>query len=127
MSSFPSFPALDLSKFDLSKFDLSKFDLSKIDLSKIDLPELPGVDADRVRETLRDAAYITIGFGVLGVQQAQVRRRELVSFLSERLGASRTQVEEFVDSLELGQYASQLQTAVETLRKQVVGLVRQAA
>jgi hypothetical protein len=122
MTSIPSFPSIDL-----SKLDLSKLDLSKLDLSKLELPELPGIDADRVVEALRDAAYITIGFGVLGVQQAQVRRRELVSFLSERLGASRTQVEQLVDSLELGQYASQLQTVVESLRKQVVGLVRQAA
>jgi hypothetical protein len=30
-----------------------------------------------MRKTLTDTAYVTIGLGVLGVQQAQVRRREL--------------------------------------------------
>lgn len=36
---------------------------------------LPSVDT--VAATARDAAYVAIGFGVLGFQQAQVRRREL--------------------------------------------------
>jgi hypothetical protein len=30
-----------------------------------------------VRKTLTDAGYIAIGLGVMGFQQAQVRRREL--------------------------------------------------
>ena len=30
-----------------------------------------------IRKTLTDAGYVTIGLGVLGYQQAQVRRREL--------------------------------------------------
>ncbi len=42
-----------------------------IDIAKIDL-----------RKTLTDAGYVTIGLGVLGYQQAQVRRREL----QQRLG-----------------------------------------
>jgi hypothetical protein len=35
-----------------------------------------------IRKTLTDAGYVTVGLGVLGFQQAQVRRREL----QERLG-----------------------------------------
>jgi hypothetical protein len=79
------------------KIDFTKLDLTKLDLTKLDLP---GVDADQVVAALRDAAYITVGFGVLTVQQAQVRRRELVSFLSERFETSKSQVETFVDALE---------------------------
>lgn len=32
---------------------------------------------DRPPPTLRDAAYVAVGFAVLAVQRAQVRRREL--------------------------------------------------
>lgn len=35
-----------------------------------------------IRKTLTDAGYVTVGLGVLGFQQAQVRRREL----QKRLG-----------------------------------------
>jgi hypothetical protein len=35
-----------------------------------------------IRKTLTDAGYVTVGLGVLGFQQAQVRRREL----QQRLG-----------------------------------------
>ena len=37
-----------------------------------------------IRKTLTDAGYVTVGLGVLGYQQAQVRRRELQS----RLGST---------------------------------------
>jgi hypothetical protein len=73
------FPAVDLTKLDLSKIDLPKFDLPKIDLPNVDLPN---VATDKVVAAARDAAYVTIGFGVLAFQQAQVRRRELESQLS---------------------------------------------
>ena len=36
--------------------------------------------------SLRDAAYVAVGFGVLGVNRAQVRRRELNRELGNRLG-----------------------------------------
>ena len=35
-----------------------------------------------IRKTLTDAGYVAVGLGVLGYQQAQVRRREL----QQRLG-----------------------------------------
>ena len=37
-----------------------------------------------IRKTLTDAGYVTVGLGVLGYQQAQVRRREIQS----RLGST---------------------------------------
>jgi hypothetical protein len=39
-----------------------------------------------LRKTLTDTAYVTIGIGVLGVQQAQVRRRELQQRLTDSGG-----------------------------------------
>jgi hypothetical protein len=124
MASIPTFPSIDLSKLDLSKLDLSKLDLSKLDLSKF---EIAGVDTDKVLGVLRDAAYVVIGFGVLTVQQVQVRRRELVNNVSDQavvkqLGLGKEQVEELVKGLEsrLGQLderldrlESKLDTAVE--------------
>lgn len=80
----PALPAFDLSRFDLSKVKLPSVDLPKPNLSAIPTPrlplpnvELPG--ADRVAGFARDAGYIGVGLVVLGVQQAQVRRRDLVS------------------------------------------------
>lgn len=119
MASIPTFPSIDFSKLDLSKLDLTKLDLSKF--------EIAGVDTDKVLGVLRDAAYVVIGFGVLTVQQVQVRRRELVNNMSDQavvkqLGLGKEQVEELVKGLEsrLGQLderldrlESKLDTAVE--------------
>ena len=56
-------------------------------------------DADRTAKDLaklaQDAAYVAIGFGVLGLQKAQVRRRELekqLSTLEGPLGDARKEV-----------------------------------
>lgn len=93
-----SFPSIDFSKLDLSKFDLDSFNV-----------KFPNAQAEqlaaKVAGIARDAAYVVIGFGVLTVQQAQVRRRELVDTLTDnatvqKLGVTRAQVEDFVTSLE---------------------------
>jgi hypothetical protein len=136
MASIPTFPSVDFSKLDLSKLDFSKLDFSKLDLSKLDLSkldlsklEIAGIDTDKVLGVLRDAAYVVIGFGVLTVQQVQVRRRDLVGSISEQavvkqLGLGKEQVEELVKSLEtrmsqlderLDQIEGKLDTAVEQL------------
>ena len=39
-----------------------------------------------LRKTLTDTAYVTVGLGVLGFQQAQVRRRELQQRLADSGG-----------------------------------------
>jgi hypothetical protein len=136
MASIPTFPSIDFSKLDLSKLDLSKLDLSKLDFSKLDLSkldlsklEVAGIDTDKVLGVVRDAAYVVIGFGVLTVQQVQVRRRDLVGTISDQavvkqLGLGKEQVEELVKGLEarlsslderLDQIEAKLDTAVESL------------
>ena len=106
-----SFPALDLSKLDFSKLDFSKLDFSNVDLSRFDISKMsfPNAQAEelatKVACILRDAAYVVIGFGVLTIQQVQVRRRELVDTLTDnpavtQLGVTRTQVEDLVANLE---------------------------
>jgi hypothetical protein len=43
-----------------------------------------------VNKTLKDAAYIALGFGVLGFQKAQVRRREMAKLVDELVKRART-------------------------------------
>jgi hypothetical protein len=106
-------PRIDL---DPTKLDLTKLDLSKLDLSKLDLGALPDVDVERLTGLLRDLAYVAIGFGVLTVQQAQVRRRELTQRLRtnavvQQLGASPAQIDELISAVEarIGQLDERLQ------------------
>lgn len=44
-----------------------------------------------VPERLRDAAYVAVGFAVLGFQRAQVRRRELERAVRETVRAAAAQ------------------------------------
>lgn len=62
--------------------------------------ELPTIDADKVVEFAKDAVYVTVGIGVLAYQKAQVRRQELTTFVNERLGSSKTQLEELKKTFE---------------------------
>lgn len=77
----------------LSEFkgiDLSSFDVSKLTESN-----------QKLVAAVRDAAYVTVGFGVLAFQQAQVKRRELVNTIATKFGdASKTQIEELLSSME---------------------------
>lgn len=108
------------------------------DFSGLDASKLAGLD-DKLVGAVRDAAYITIGFGVLAFQQAQVRRREVVQGLADRFGTSKTQMDELLASVE-AQIAklderfdaldAKLDTAVtkieERLPEQAAALVGQA-
>ena len=94
-------PDVKMPEFKMPEFKLP--DMSALtkgfDFSSLDAGKLADLD-DKLVAAVRDAAYITVGFGVLAVQQAQVRRRELVKALSERFGASRTQVDDMLSSVE---------------------------
>ncbi|MEO5899363.1 MAG: hypothetical protein ABIR68_04425 [Ilumatobacteraceae bacterium] len=90
-----SFPSIDFSNFDVET--LKQLDPRKIDWSKIEVPEL---DGQKLLGAVRDAAYITVGFGVLAVQKAQVRRRELADTISDRFGANKQQVEDLIAAFE---------------------------
>lgn len=64
----------------MPRLPLPAFDLSALDLT--------AVTPQRVARFARDVGYVAIGFGVLGVQQAQVRRREVSATISRALGGS---------------------------------------
>lgn len=88
----------------MASFTASNF--PSIDFSSFEFPNAQAEQlATKIAGIARDAAYVVIGFGVLTVQQAQVRRRELVDTLTDnatiqKLGVTRTQIEELVTGLE---------------------------
>ena len=47
-----------------------------------------------VRKTLEDAAYVTVGVGVIAFQQAQVRRREVQASVEKQAQETKTFVEQ---------------------------------
>lgn len=87
--------SIDFSAFDLDA--LKKLDPRNIDWSKMDLPE---VDGRKLLDAVRDAAYVTVGLGVLAVQKANVARGELATRIADRFGADSGQIEELISSFE---------------------------
>lgn len=75
-----------------------------------------------VNKALADAAYVTVGFGLLGFQRAQVRRHELTKQLEalartvdEAVGPVRSDLDRRVDQLE-ERLGDQGRLAVQSLR-----------
>jgi len=68
---FPTIPSLDLTKIDAQKV----------------LSQLPRIPTDRAKEMAKDAAYTTVGFGVLAFQKTQVRRQEVIAEIRAKLPA----------------------------------------
>jgi hypothetical protein len=79
MATLPTVPSFDFSALDASK------------LAQLD---------DKLVAAVREVAYVTVGFGVLAFQQAQVRRRELEKTLSERFGDGSGPIDDLLDTLE---------------------------
>ena len=50
---------------------------------------MPEITADDITRIVKDALYVTVGAGVIGVQKAQVRRRELTKALTAQLAEAR--------------------------------------
>ena len=71
------------------------------------LSNLPRIPTDRVVEMAKDAAYTTVGFGVLAFQKSQVRRQEVMAEVQAKLPGV---VEEAV---------AQASTAITNLRRLV--------
>ena len=89
-------------------------------------------------KTLKDAAYVVVGFGVIGFQRAQVRRQELRKQLEgqrhqleEQLAEVRAQVQKLVVDLDARlqpvrhEVEGRLDTFESTLPEQARGLVQQ--
>ena len=83
-------------------------------------------------DTVKDAAYVTIGFGVLGFQKAQVRRHELTKQLESQLAEGRKaagslagQIEGYVAPVRT-QLEAGLDTVEATLPASAQDLLKQA-
>ena len=77
-----------------------------------------------VTATLKDAAYVTVGLGVLGFQKAQVRRVELQKQLEQQRKVIETQVAEGLAKLTEASktfqgLARDLDARIEPVREQV--------
>lgn len=66
---FPTIPSLDLTKIDAQAL----------------LSRTPRISTDRAVEIAKDAAYTTVGFGVLAFQKTQVRRQEVMAEVQAKL------------------------------------------
>jgi small-conductance mechanosensitive channel len=86
---------------------------------------MPELNLDEINKTIKDSAYAAIGFGVLGFQRAQVRRRELIEQLQAAPG--KTAVTEQVDAArdQLTQLAKLVEEQIDPAREQVVAYIKQ--
>lgn len=66
---FPTIPSIDLTKMDAQAL----------------LSRIPRIPTDRAVEMAKDAAYTTVGFGVLAFQKTQVRRQEVMAEVQAKL------------------------------------------
>ena len=82
-----------------------------------------------VTKTVKDAAYVTVGLGVLAFQKAQVGRRELTSRLETQLNETGGQVQKFARVVEerLQPVLGQIEGAVPASAKDLVKQARDAA
>lgn len=76
-------------------------------------------------KTLKDAAYITVGLGVIGFQKAQVRRQELKKQLKTQLADTRGQIEKLAKTVE-DRVEPVLDQVEDKLPEQAKDLVKQA-
>ncbi|HVF73739.1 MAG TPA: hypothetical protein VM938_01715 [Acidimicrobiales bacterium] len=70
-----------------------------------------------VTQTLKDAAYVAVGFGVIGFQKAQVRRQELRKDLAGRQQELNAQVEEY--GAKLRDLAGRVEPVVTDLQQRI--------
>ncbi len=62
-----------VTQFDPTHVDLTDFDLVRVIRGTVGVGNTV---ASRAAELAKDATYVTVGFGLLSYQRAQVRRRE---------------------------------------------------
>ena len=81
--------------FKLPKFDIPSFEIPGIDLTKLDIKKNIEAAVDTSKRAVeiatnltKDVAYVTVGSGVLALQQVQVRRREMAAAVQSRIPSS---------------------------------------
>jgi hypothetical protein len=81
-----------------------------------------------VTKTIKDAAYITIGFGVLAFQKAQVRRREIEKQLEGQTIDLRAQFSKVADEVEerIEPLVEAVETSLDQLEERLPEQAREA-
>ncbi len=74
MFKLPEFPAIDFSALDLNA-------LRDSELGKRITANVQSIDTEKARTVVRDAAYMTVGLGVIAVERAQARVNSLRSLI----------------------------------------------
>ena len=91
------------------------------------MPQVKEV-TEGISRTARDAVYVAVGLGVLGLQRAQVRRQELLKRLAdprisfeERLGGVRTEITKQFKAVDevLEQVIDQLEASWEPIEERL--------
>jgi hypothetical protein len=99
------------------------------------MPEIKDL-TEGVTRTARDAAYVVVGLGVLGIQRAQVRRQELMkrledpkTVLEERLGGVRGEITKQVKAIDdaLEQVIEQFEAGLEPIEERLPTQARDIA
>ena len=54
---------------------------------------MPRLQLDDVTNVVKDAAYVSVGLGVIAFQRLQVRRNELNKAMTEQAGTARSTIE----------------------------------
>lgn len=122
MFKLPDFPSIDFSQLDLNALRESQL-----------VKRLAAIDTDAATAALRDAVYLTVGLGVVAVEGAQARSRKLAAAADVRVDAVEARLEAVIDRLEgvlpeqAGHLVGQARDITRVARKQVRGLVRNAA
>ncbi len=81
---------------------------------------------EEAEKTIKDGAYVVVGLGVLGFQQAQVRRRELAKRLASERDTVASQLEDTSQrvGVQLGGLGDRLAANAEARREQLSGLAQ---
>jgi DNA anti-recombination protein RmuC len=76
----------------------------------------------------KDSFYVTVGFGVLAFQRAQVARQDVQKALDSQFGDARVNVDERLKDLEerLEALSEQLESAYETFEQRVEKVLDEA-
>jgi hypothetical protein len=84
-----------------------------------------------ITQTVKDTAYVAVGFGVLGFQRAQVARRELATSLNADTGKLQAQVKAQVEDVtsavetQISEVRTQLAKAVTNLEETIEPMARE--
>jgi len=114
MFKLPQLSSIDFPSIDFSRLDINAVRNSDV-AKRLAAIDLPNIDTDKVAAAVRDAAYLTVGLGVVAVDALEARIDSVVDRL------------ETVLPERAGLVVGQARDITRVARKQARGLFRTAA